>query len=174
MANGGALALVGLGLTVGGFTNRSAGLALILLGILWWLVSVLKVRCIKFAWSRLVYRLRVRAGVHGALEAVVIPGSATGSRDLRFTTDTQEKRFIDTGERNTAPVGLRFLEPCQQLVTHVPSEVRTCGRLVLRIEEFHEHGFIIGSQLPGVDVAAEVSYQGRKPGEVSDGRTSLA
>ena len=36
-ANGGALALVAVGLTVGGITNRVAGLAMIGVGLVWWL-----------------------------------------------------------------------------------------------------------------------------------------
>jgi hypothetical protein len=99
-----------------------------------------------------------------SLEAVVIPGMATSSRDIRFTTDEQTKRFIDTGDRNPPPVGIRFTRPSEQIVNHPPSEVRACGRLILRVEEFHQHGIVIGAQLPGVDVDAEISYRERNDG----------
>jgi hypothetical protein len=162
IANGGPLALVVVGLGIGGFTNGAIGLALIAGGLVWWFASLLNWRCIKFTWSRLAYRARPSGRVSGSLDAVVIPGTPTSGRDLRFATDTTAKRFIDTGKANPPPVGLRFQEPAEQLVTQTPTEVRTCGRLILRVEEFHEHGFVVGAQLPGVDVAAEFSYRGRR------------
>ena len=85
-----------------------------------------------------------------------IPGSPVGARDIRFATNTAAKREIPT---NPNPIGLRFTEPMQQTVTTVPATVRYCGRWILRVEEFHKESIVIGAQLPGIQIAAEVSYR---------------
>jgi hypothetical protein len=140
------------------------GIALVI-GVSLWagscLAQWLRPGSIAFARERVRFRLAARRGpsVAGHLEAVATPGSALGSRAIRFVTDEQDRRLINTGQ-NGKPVGIRFEAPVEQEVSasNLPVRMKAFGRTILCVDQFVAEGVVIVKQLPGVEVVAEVSY----------------
>lgn len=158
--------LSGIGLAVigvGALVPRVLGWVLIVTGVLLFLLppgvfALQRRRCLGFWWRTRLHARRT-PGVSASLGLVVVRAAPTSSRDLRFATNRQERQFISTGDENPPPVAISFRAPMQHLVSTPMTDVRHCGRRVLRVEQFHESGFVISQQLPGVEIEAEIAYE---------------
>jgi hypothetical protein len=121
--------------------------------------------CMRFTVARTRYRWKRHVWKTGRslkdeLLAIAVPSHETDEHDLGFTTPERGKRmFVPTADENPPPIGLRFVEPVEQNITHAPADVMCCGRRVLRVEQFHSNGFTIGDYLPGVEIHAEVTFR---------------
>jgi hypothetical protein len=106
-------------------------------------------------------RWKVRYAAHhpptSTLEGHIVPDSATGSRDVMFTTDGQPRRHIRT---TAQPVGLWITTPFEATVgaNSIPAPVRRYGKTIFRVIEFLPDGIVIADQSPGLTVRGEISY----------------
>ena len=116
---------------------------------------------IRFNRDRYLYH-RGKLATGAGFQAIGNPGSPTGTTALRFTTDSQPVRLVTTSADRGAPVGVRFTQPMDKYVSSndVPTQVRYAGRRIFAVKQFDQTGIVIERQLPGVDIAADVSYGG--------------
>jgi len=109
-------------------------------------------------WVRIRWKVwRARNTPAFGVDMRIVPDSATGSRDVMFTTDDRPKRQIWTP---APPVGLRITTPFEATVgiSSVPAPVKRYGKTIFRVTEFLPDGIVIADQSPGLVIRGEISY----------------
>jgi hypothetical protein len=162
-ANGGALAVAALGITVGGFNNRTLGAILIVLSLVWYLGSLV--------WNKpppaQTSAMRANVGVHATLQAHVIPGPNSPTA-VSVSFEIEQSGVTHVGLSNR-PVRIRLMTPVERTVTaeSLPHIVRRwrvgrfeLGKRLLVVTHFSAKAFTVESARIGMQCRAQVYYRG--------------